>query len=177
MKHDFAIIPECYADTNLIETLVPPLKGYNHQKGCNTVVKIMREKLKDQFALGIIDKDEVVVCYLNECNEIVSTDSLSLFRHKTRYHYIIRISPAIEGFILKCAEDTGVKLSTLGLPDNVKSLTARTKVQVSKHDPVLKNLFRELSSATEMKVLRAWIEYLKANPYTADENILISLSS
>lgn len=29
------IIPECYVDTNLIETLVPTAKGYNHQKGCN----------------------------------------------------------------------------------------------------------------------------------------------
>jgi len=28
---DLAIIPECYIDTNLVETLVPPVgKGYNH---------------------------------------------------------------------------------------------------------------------------------------------------
>ena len=38
------IIPECYVDTNLIETLVPTAKGYNHQKGCNNVVKVMKEK-------------------------------------------------------------------------------------------------------------------------------------
>ena len=51
------IIPECYVDTNLIETLVPTAKGYNHQKGCNNVVKVMKEKLSDKFAVGIVDKD------------------------------------------------------------------------------------------------------------------------
>ena len=48
------IIPECYVDTNLIETLVPTAKGYNHQKGCNNVVKVMKEKLSDKFAVGIV---------------------------------------------------------------------------------------------------------------------------
>lgn len=28
--NDNCIIPECYIDTNLIETLVPPSRGYNH---------------------------------------------------------------------------------------------------------------------------------------------------
>ena len=52
------IIPECYVDTNLLETLVPTAKGYNHQKGCNNVVKVMKEKLADEFAVGIVDKDK-----------------------------------------------------------------------------------------------------------------------
>ena len=29
---DNFIIPECYIDTNLIEALVPPQKGYNHNQ-------------------------------------------------------------------------------------------------------------------------------------------------
>ena len=60
------IIPECYVDTNLIETLVPTAKGYNHQKGCNNVVKVMKEKLSDKFAVGIVDKDKRQVSYVNE---------------------------------------------------------------------------------------------------------------
>ena len=50
------IIPECYVDTNLIETLVPTAKGYNHQKGCNNVVKVMKEKLSDKFGVFLVDK-------------------------------------------------------------------------------------------------------------------------
>jgi hypothetical protein len=59
---DLDIIPECYIDTNLIETILN-IKGYytegvNHQKGCNTVVKTMNgQKLKNDFALGIVDAD------------------------------------------------------------------------------------------------------------------------
>jgi len=38
---DDLIIPECSLDTLLVETLVFPKKAYNHQKGCNTVCKVM----------------------------------------------------------------------------------------------------------------------------------------
>lgn len=40
------IIPECYVDTNLVETLVCTY-GCNHQKGCNQVAKVMQEKFAD----------------------------------------------------------------------------------------------------------------------------------
>jgi hypothetical protein len=38
---DLSIIPECNIDTKLIESLVPPVTRYNHQKGCGTVAKTM----------------------------------------------------------------------------------------------------------------------------------------
>ncbi len=44
-REDF-IIPECYIDTNLVETLVCT-GGCNHQKGCNTVAKVMQDKFGD----------------------------------------------------------------------------------------------------------------------------------
>lgn len=43
------IIPECYIDTNLVETLAC-YGGCNHQKGCNQVAKVMQEKFVDRFA-------------------------------------------------------------------------------------------------------------------------------
>ena len=61
---DLDIIPECYIDTNLIETILNTkgcyTEGVNHQKGCNTVVKTMNDpkKLKNEFALGIVDADK-----------------------------------------------------------------------------------------------------------------------
>ena len=56
---NYHIIPECYLDTNLVETIVPPQKfkgseGYNHQHTCNDVVKLIRTKLNDNFAVGIV---------------------------------------------------------------------------------------------------------------------------
>ncbi len=64
MSTDLSILPECYVDTNLLETLVPPHKGYNHQKGCGTVVQRMQGKLQDCFAVGILDKDKKITPYL-----------------------------------------------------------------------------------------------------------------
>lgn len=55
---DLSVIPECYIDTNLAETLVPPQQGYNHQKGCGTVTKVMKENFSDDLAIGIVDKDK-----------------------------------------------------------------------------------------------------------------------
>lgn len=46
---DLDIIPECYIDTNLIETILNTkgcyTEGVNHQKGCNTVVKTMNDPI------------------------------------------------------------------------------------------------------------------------------------
>ncbi len=64
MRSDF-IIPECYIDTNLVETL-SCRDGCNHQKGCNQVAKIMKEKFADRFAVGIIDADKRTPGYLRE---------------------------------------------------------------------------------------------------------------
>ena len=61
---DKSIIPECFADTLLIETLVPTKQGYNHQHNCFKVEATM--KVLNRFAVGIIDKDKKQVKYLNE---------------------------------------------------------------------------------------------------------------
>ena len=55
MKFDCScIIPECYADTNLVQTLLQ-MKGANHQKSCGQVTNKLQSTFKDKFAVGIID--------------------------------------------------------------------------------------------------------------------------
>jgi hypothetical protein len=102
---DEAFIPECYVDTNLLESLVPPQRQYNHQKGCGTVTKVMKQRHIDRFAVGIIDKDKHEVDYLKEFDEVITRGSLILHKHKERHHYIIQIAPAIERFIKDCADE------------------------------------------------------------------------
>ena len=113
---DLAVIPECFVDTNLIETLVPPIgKGYNHQKGCGTVTKVMKAKFANSFAVGIIDKDKRQVDYLNEFDEVINVDTLLLHKHKNKQHYIIQINPAIESFIMQSANSVGVSVTDFSL--------------------------------------------------------------
>ena len=59
MNIDFCIMPECFSDTLLIESLSTPIKRYNHKHSCSQVANEMqRGKLKDSFAVGIIYKDK-----------------------------------------------------------------------------------------------------------------------
>lgn len=80
-RADF-IIPECYIDTNLVETLVFT-GGCNHQKGCNQVAKVMQEKFANRFAVGIIDADKRRPSYLNEFEKLrpANTSNSSVIRH------------------------------------------------------------------------------------------------
>lgn len=166
------IIPECYIDTNLTETITPPDKeagfyGYNHQKGCGTVALVMKRDLGDSFALGIIDKDKHAVDYLKEFDEVITTPSLILHKHKTRHHYIVQVCPAMEQFILNSAAAVGISLADYGLPTDLDRLKKVSKSVNSKDDTTLKKLFKDLKKkgAPDVVRLATWIDYLKAHPY------------
>lgn len=169
---DVSILPECFVDTNLIETLMRD--GCNHQKGCGTVTKVMQEKFDDEFAVGIIDKDRKEVAYLKEFDEVVNTGTLFLFKHKKKHHYIIQIYPAIEQFMLAAADSVGISLADFNLPTDLDILKKQSKSTTSKDDYRFKNLFRALHQlgAPAIVQLRDWIVYLKSERYKADLDLL-----
>lgn len=164
---DYLVIPECYVDTTLIETIVPPVRGYNHQMGCNKVAQKMQNDLKEYFALGIIDKDKRSIKYLEEFSLVVSEKSLFLYKHPNRPHYIIQIYPAIERFILDSSAEVDIDLPEYGLQNDLEGLKQKTKKQTSKKDPQLIQLFRELKNrnAPQVVTLSKWINYLKQNNF------------
>lgn len=120
---DLSFLPECYVDTNLIETICPPKSRYNHQKGCGTVAAKMKKHFTNSFAVGIIDKDKDSIDYLNEFDCRENVGGLILYKHKSKHHYIIQIAPAIEQFILNDAKNTGIDISDFNLPSDLKELT------------------------------------------------------
>lgn len=167
---DLSIIPECFVDTNLIETLVPPQSsGYNHQKGCPTVAKTMKESFTDSFAVGIIDRDKRQLDYLTEFTIVHQIDTLILHKHKNKHHYIIQICPALEQFLLVEAYKSGVSFEQFGLPTEMKRLTSVTKTANSKKDPRFKGLIKAIrkSGSSQFEVLASWVSYLKDNNYHA----------
>lgn len=170
-RADF-IIPECYVDTNLVETLVCNA-GCNHQKGCNQVAKVMQEKFADRFAVGIIDADKRRPSYLNTFNEIASSGHIKLFRHSDRPHFMILVHPAIDGFILSCAENGSVDLADYDLSPVLKKFTAQTKNVMSNKDSRFKRLFKSMEHVGEMKLMKNIISYLVSTTYAASDNDLI----
>ncbi len=172
---DLAIIPECYIDTNLVETLVPPVgKGYNHQHGCGTVTKVMKARLADGFAVGIIDKYKREVDYLQQFNILLSSGSLLLHKHKTRHHYIIQIAPAVKRMIFSNAAAANINTEDYDLPSNFEAVQKISKTQTSNKDNRFKKLFKVLKTAqaATFKNLEAWIRYLKYKTFLVSINEL-----
>ena len=171
---DLAVIPECYVDTNLVETLVPPQRQYNHQKGCGTVTKVMKEKFTNSFAVGIIDKDKKEVEYLKEFTELANSNGLILHKHKTRHHYIIQIVPGMERFIFNCLAAVGISPNDFELPDDLELFRKESKTTNSKDDDRFRRLFKALRNAGSEEIIRLLnlITYLKQRNYTAASNEL-----
>ncbi len=170
MNNLLYVIPECYADTNLISALVHT--EVNHQKGCNQVAMQMQQKFTDRFAVGVIDYDKKIPGYLNEMSMLAKTTHLRLYQHPTKPHYIITIQPAIEQFVLSCAEELGVNLLDYHVASSLEGLKKQTKRVDSNRDPVLRNLFNALQRSSEMIILRNTLEYLNQSQYKADDDRL-----
>lgn len=182
---DFNIITECYVDTKLVKIIVPPAKqkGYNHQKGWTNVVKVMKEKLHDEFALGIIDKDKKQPQYLESFSMVYCFEEcLYLYKHLQKHHYIILIAPAIEEWILQTANSVGIDLQGIGLPNTVDELKKITKTSKSENDDPysrqLKKLFTDIiqKDAVNAKVLQLWVSYIRDKNYAVQINELITLT-
>lgn len=177
MAKDLYIVPECYVDTNMVETLLAvantPTHGVNHQHGCNTVVNTMR-KMKGNVAVGVIDNDKRRVSYLDECREIASLDHIKLFRHKVDPHYIFLISPAMDGLMLDAATFMGVDVSLYGFSSNLKDFTEKTKSIQANNDPAIKRLIKSLKDYSELVAFRNALSYIKQNRFQIDEDCLKS---
>lgn len=168
------IIPECYVDTNLIETLVKA-QGCNHQKGCNQVCKVMKEKFADRFAVGIIDADKRHPSYLAEFNKIGKRGHLQVLKHPARPHFIILISPAIDQFILDSALEQNVNLENFNLPLDLPSFTRQTKNILSNKDKRFRSLFIALESAPEISILKNLLTYLNHSQYLSTPDAILHI--
>jgi hypothetical protein len=174
---DKSIMPECYADTLLIEALVPSKTGYNHKMGCFKVEAEMKLGIfKDQFAVGIIDNDKWQISYLNEFEEIDKiVGSLILWKHKAKSHFIIQICPALEKWVINICDSENINLVEFGLSSDLEDLKKYTKSQSDLRDKKLKHLFKVISNkynSKEVCKLRGWISILKEKTYKVELNEL-----
>jgi hypothetical protein len=175
---DDHIIPECYIDSTLTETLIPPKTKHNHQKGCPKVAEEMKIKFKDGFAIGILDKDKKAVAYQNEFKLLANKNNISLYKHPLRHHYLI-LHPPFEKWIISEAQQANLLLEDYHLPNDFKELMKITKRASSTKDYRFKQLFRALqeNDAQGIVQLFEWMDYLIKHPYNADETFLIDIGN
>jgi len=167
------ILAECYVDTLLLKTLAPPTKRYNHQKSCNHVLKTMREELVNKPALGIIDADKKITNFDDFLLLKQHNERLTIYKHKNKPHYIVKIGKAAEDFIQKNAEKCSIELPEYNLPSDLEELKKRTKQINSLQDADLKRLFSALKQNTDSDFykLSQWIQLFKENPYSFNDKL------
>jgi len=174
MDIDLMILPECFIDTTLAETLSFPKRGYKHIKGCHNVLLEMNKKPNNAI-FGIIDDDKCVPKAF-ESFELLKkhNENLAIFKHNERHHYIVKISKAAEDFILKNAERCGISMTDYNLPDNLPDLINKTKSIAVKTNPDFKRLFTAIKQNQnyDFHQLSQWLENFKSDPYSFENQFI-----
>ena len=170
MKYN-EIMPECYIDTTLVESLLDAKVSHKHS--CNEVSKEMEKgKYKDAFAVGIIDNDKRKLSYIEGFNEIGRTENLTFLKHKNKHHYVIKVGKehkAMETFIKTNVEAMGMKMEDFDLPSNLAELIGLTKNNTTtQKDPKILKLCKTMCKSQEVTKLQEVLEYLVTNKYNVN---------
>jgi hypothetical protein len=101
-------------------------------------------------------------------------NSLILWKHKTKPHFIIQICPAFEKWIFNVCELGNINFSDFELSKELEDLKKYTKKRLSLYDNNLKRLFTVISklSTEEVRKLKGWVKILKEKNYQVEINDL-----
>lgn len=165
------IMPECYIDTTLVESLINA--NVNHKHSCSEVAREMEKgHYKDSFAVGIIDNDKRKLSYIEGFEKICQTDNLTFLKHKDRHHYIIKVGKerkAMETFIIANVEAIGMKMEDFDLPSDITKLQELTKDSiVTKKDPRILKLCKMIRQSPEVSLFQNVLDYLAKNKNNSD---------
>lgn len=153
-RHHYQIIPECYADTLLVEML-----GFarpNHQLGIGKVVGLFEKGLKNRAAVGIIDDDKVKPKDLDSFK--IAAESHNIKRLTKGKHSILVICPAFEDWVFENAAAVGIDPTEYGFHSR-KQFRKICKMQGVASNQGLKQLFNTLKQkqAPGFRYLKTWI--------------------
>ena len=99
---------------------------------------------------------------------IAKTPHLTLLKHKERCQYLITIAPALDRFLLDCAEGLNVDPTRFEIPSDLKNFTKLSKSITSNTDQRFKALFSAIQEHEEIHCLRETLVYLCQKKYNAD---------
>ena len=158
------ILPECYADTLLVEILGFPKA--NHQFSIGQVFKTMDTKMSKQLAVGVTDKDKKIKSnYYKAFQEDKAENGIRRLKHPDRKHYLIEHIP-LESFLFKTAASVEVNPSNYGF-DSIKSLAKLTKKQNIGDNQNFKQFLNTLhqKNAHSFLTMKNWLTELVGELY------------
>lgn len=169
-------VPECFFDTVLIKKIFKTKKRLVHRRGCNNVVNDLdSERLRDLFAVGLIDKDKRGLVYLESCEVLYEGDKLILWKHKKRLQFVLQLNPPLENWIISILDESGIRVEDLGYPRDFKKLKKQIKDDIDKeNDDKLNRLVGAIIKTDCMTIrkMRSILLYLKEKNYATDINEL-----
>lgn len=169
-------VPECFFDTVLLKKLLQTNKRLMHRKGCNNVVNDLRSKrLKNLFAVALIDKDKRTLDYLEDCEIKYDANKLRLLKHKNEHHYIIQLNPPLENWVVDILDENNLAIENFGYPRDFKKLKKKIKDDIDNEKDVRLNELVNAIIKTNCETVRKmkfFLQYLKEKNYQADINEL-----
>lgn len=145
--HTPQVLSECYADTVLIQLLVPEPLVVVHIYGIPNVAKELKEAELEQkmgVRIGVVDNDKRSPTYLSAFDTVLEQHNVCLKRRGESNHYLLVINKAIETFLLWNAAEVAIDLVNYGFPTEVKLLGKSLKTTAIGSDPDYLRLLTDL---------------------------------
>ena len=165
MMNPFCIVPECFAETRVVELVLRLNQIPNHQHSNGDVINTFEERLKNYIAVGIIDEDAdkgSKPSKLADYHRIKSNanNTLDLFKHPDRANYIIKIKPEIEKFLVSVARESNINPIDYNLPADFLGLCEFTKSKNIRSNNDFTRCIKAMikAEAPSLIDLKNWIE-------------------
>ena len=156
-------VPECYADTALMLTLLREnaaneklLARYvNHQHGIGNVGGVMEAVQDGRRVVGLVDLDKRFheQPYLAQFELLAGSldrkaGPHAILRHPARpTQYLLALNPAFEAWLAERATELGTTLAAYGLPTAPKAFKAYSRVEGLKQHGQLRQLLAAIATA------------------------------
>jgi len=171
-------VTECYFDTVLAKSLLQTQKRLIHKQGCSNVINELNSKrLREDFAVALIDKDKFELTYLKNCKVIYNENKLLLWKHVERMHFVIQLNPPLEKWIIEVLNENDLNIESFGYSVSYKKLKAQIKNDIDTENDEKLNLLVNAIIKTDcasIKKIKSFLLYLKEKNYQADINTLIN---
>ena len=156
-------IPECYADTALIDFFLRDKSKRLHQRAISKVASAMQSETSSYIRkIGVIDNDKNQPPFFKKFTEIKNSDNFSILHKPDTELYLIKLKPALEVFLINLCKEIGKQLSDFDLPNNLKQLTDITKDPSIANNPKFKRLLNELRETPTFQELKQFLSELQS---------------
>jgi hypothetical protein len=147
------IFVECLPDRLLVEMVGVSKREVRHAGNKSRVCKMLE---RNPGSKGMVDEDpgSYQPSYLLRLHSVEETCGMRRLRDQRTYTELVLLCPTLEEWVIEAAHETGVRLSTYGLPEDGRRLHAVINANLER----FRELLAELKTKSER--LRKLREFL-----------------